>query len=371
MAVVARMETRVGTGTVRAWTLQRGEGVDGLRLQRRALPPLAPGEVRVRMHAVALNHRDLMVANGTSGPAGRSLVPASDGAGEVVAVGADVQGMAVGDRVMSSFFPDWLSGAPDAAATARALGGSMDGVLASEVQLPERAWVPVPAHLSFLEAATLPCAGLTAWHALCGLDPLPPQSTVVVLGTGGVSVFALQLANAAGHRVLLTSSDNDKRTRARALGAFATINYRLTPEWGEAVQALTGGRGADRVLDIGGPETLAQSIAALRPGGTVAVIGRLTGGAPAQFDPAALFAGQKRLAGLMVGSREMALALSQFVQAHALHPVVDRVFPFDQAREALAYLAAGTHFGKVVVELAGSSPVRRCSGSRLLRRPRP
>jgi NADPH:quinone reductase-like Zn-dependent oxidoreductase len=291
-----------------------------------------------------------MLADGRSGSGEGSLVPASDAAGEVLEVGAAVQSLRPGDRVTSSFFPDWEHGPAQAQATARALGGSMDGVLAEQVVLPERAWVPMPAHLSFVEAATLPCAGLTAWHALNGLEPLPPVATIVVLGSGGVSVFALQLATAAGHRVILTSADNDKRERARALGAFATINYRKTPEWDQAVRALTNGRGADLVLDTAGPATLPQSIAALRDGGTVAVIGRLAGSAPAQVEPAALFSGQKRLAGLMVGSRAMAMELARFMEAHALRPVVDRVFPFTEVRDAYAYLASGKHLGKVVVE---------------------
>jgi NADPH:quinone reductase-like Zn-dependent oxidoreductase len=337
--------------TFRHYVLQRGDGIAGLRAVAARRPALAAGEVRVRMKAVALNHRDLMVANGQAGIPGRLTVPASDGAGEVVAVGADVTSLRVGDRVVSTFFPDWSAGPANEGNTARALGGSMDGVLAQEVVLPEGAWVLAPAHLDHVEAATLTCAGVTAWHALFGWDPLAAGASVAVLGTGGVSIWALQLAKAAGLRVILTSSDDGKLERAQALGADATLNYRNEPEWGAAVRELTGGAGVDRVLDIGGPDTIRQSVAALRHGGSVAVIGRLTGAAPAQFDPAALFSGAKRLVGMMVGSRAMTHDLARFVEAKALRPVIDRTFAFAQAPAAYAYLASARHLGKVVVTI--------------------
>ena len=259
---------------------------------------------------------------------------------------------AVGDRVVSTFFPDWLAGPMHEDVAARALGGSMDGVLAQEVVLPARAWVRMPAHLDYIEAATLTCAGVTAWHALFGLEPLPPGATVALLGTGGVSIWALQLAKAAGLRAIVTSSDDAKLARARELGADATLNYRSTPQWGAALRELADdGRGVDRVLDVGGPDTIAQSIAALRSGGSVAVIGRLTGTEPAKFDPVELFAGAKRLAGLMVGSRAMSDELARFVERTRLEPVIDRVFGFDEARAAYAYLERAAHFGKVVIRV--------------------
>jgi NADPH:quinone reductase-like Zn-dependent oxidoreductase len=339
--------------TSRAWSIRRGASIDALQLQTRALRAPVGDEVRVRMRAVALNHRDLMFANGSSGTHDAPIVPASDGAGEVVAVGPRVASLRVGDRVASTFFPDWQAGVPVPAQLARALGGSIDGVLSQHATLPEGAWLPIPDALGDRAAATIPCAGVTAWHALFGLEPLPPGATVVLLGTGGVSIWALQLAKAAGYRVLLTSSSDAKLETARALGADATINYRRTPHWGEEVQRLTAGVGADRVLDIGGPDTVAQSVAALRLGGTAAIIGRLTGLVPAQFDPAALFSGMKRLAGVMVGSRDMARQLVQFVAQHRLQPVIDRRFDFAQARDAYAYLAGGEHLGKVVVDVDG------------------
>lgn len=337
--------------TFRRFAITRGDGFAGLRLVAARSRPLGPRNVRVAMQAVALNQRDLMVAKGLAGVPGHPIVPASDGAGVVVDVGSEVTTLRVGERVITTFFPDWIAGEPTEASTARALGGSMDGVLAEQVVLPESAWVPVPAHLDAIEAATLTCAGVTAWHALFGVEPLQAGATVVLLGTGGVSIWALQLAKAAGLRVAITSSDDAKLERARQLGADATLNYRSTPAWGEAMHAWTGA-GVDRVLDVGGQDTLGQSIRALRTGGSVAVIGRLGGMAAAQFDPAALYGGNKRLVGLMVGSRAMTQALARFVETRRLRPVVDRVFPFQQAADAYAYLDAARHLGKVVVSLS-------------------
>ena len=217
-----------------------------------------------------------------------------------------------------------------------------------EVVLPDSAWVTTPDHLDYVEAATIPCAGVTAWHALFGLDPLPPGATVALLGTGGVSIWALQLAKAAGLRVLITSSDDAKLEHAKELGADGTLNYRRTPQWGEALYHLAG-HGVDRVIDLGGPDTITQSLTAVRTGGSVAVIGRLSGSAPATFDPAVLFGGGKRLLGLMVGSRALATEMAAFVQRSGIHPVIDRVFPFEEAAEAYRYLDAGQHLGKVVI----------------------
>ncbi len=334
-----------------AYSIRRGAGVDNLTRVTRARVKLGPHDVRVRMRAVALNYRDLMVARGDSGVPGLDIVPASDGAGEVVEVGAKVFRFRAGERVIGAFFPDWHDGAPETAMTARALGGTADGVLAEEVVMDENAWVAMPAHLDFVEAATIPCAGVTAWHALFALDPLKPGDSVLLLGTGGVSTWALQLAKAAGLRVVITSSDDAKLERAAALGADATINYRRTPEWQDEALRLTRGRGVDRVLDIGGPDTLPRSITAARTGATIAVIGRLTGSAGVTIDPAALFIGSKRLAGVLVGSRAMTAALVRFVEAAGIRPVIDRRFDFAEARDAYAYLGSAQHFGKVVIRL--------------------
>jgi NADPH:quinone reductase-like Zn-dependent oxidoreductase len=335
----------------RAYRIRRGAGIGGLELSSAPRMALGPHDVRVRMRAVALNYRDLMVARGDSGVPDRSFVAASDGAGEVVAVGADVTAFRVGDRVTGSFFPDWIDGAATATTTARGLGGSVDGVLAEEVVLREDAWVAMPAHMDFVEAATLPCAAVTAWNALFETAPLNPGASVLLLGTGGVSIWALQLAKAAGLRVIITSSDDDKLERARALGADGTINYRRTPEWDKEVLRLTQGRGVDRVLEVGGPDTLSRSIAATRMGGTIAVIGRLTGTSQVAFDPVALFSGAKRLVGVMVGSREMAEELARFVELTGIRPVIDKMFSFEDARAAYAHLEKAQHFGKVVIKV--------------------
>jgi len=334
-----------------AYSIRRGAGVEGLARITRASAALGPHDVRVRMRAVALNYRDLMVARGDSGVPGLDIVPASDGAGEVVETGADVTRFRIGDRVIGAFFPDWHDGAQEPAKVARALGGSADGVLAEEVVMDENAWAAMPAHLDFVEAATIPCAAVTAWHALFGLDPLKPGDSVLLLGTGGVSTWALQLAKAAGLRVVITSSDDAKLDRAAALGADATINYRCTPEWQDEALRLTGGCGVDRVLDIGGPDTLPRSIAAVRSGGTIAVIGRLTGTSGVTIDPAALFGGSKRLAGVLVGSRAMTEDVVRFVELARIRPVIDKLFDFADARDAYAYLGGAQHFGKVVIRL--------------------
>lgn len=339
------------TTETRHYTLRRGAGIDGLTLRTRASRALAAGEVRVRIRAVGLNYRDLMLAQGTAGPADRDVVPTSDGAGDVIEVGDGVSDLRVGDRVISTFFPDWQDGPADAAALSRALGGSMDGVLAEEVVLPASAWVRMPEHLAYTEGAALTCAGVTAWHALFGLEPLPAGATVALLGTGGVSTWALLLAKAAGLRTVVTSSDDGKLQLARAAGADLTVNYRTTPEWGQAILDATDGRGVDRVVETVGPATMAQSILALKTGGSAAIIGRLSGAAPAQFDPAELFSGAKRLVGLMVGSQRMTNDLARFLEAHRLHPLIDRVGSFDDAAASYAALAQGRHVGKIVLRV--------------------
>lgn len=336
----------------RAWSLRRGAGIDGLQLRARASGQPQGSEVLVRMRAVGLNYRELMVARGEAGAPDRDIVPASDGAGEVIAIGPEVRGLRVGDRVISSFFPDWIAGPATAANSARGLGGGRDGVLAEHVMLPESAWVHMPAHMSFVEASTLSCAGVVAWHALFCAEPLPPDAAVAVLGSGGVSLWALQLAKAAGHRAFATSSDDGKCERLLALGADAVVNYRREPQWGEALQRLSGG-GVDRVIDVGGPDTLAQSLQALRVGGSVAIVGRLGGSEPARFDPAELFGGSKRLLGVLVGSRAMTDELARFTERKQLRPLIDRVFGFEEAPAAFRYLAEAGQVGKVVIELGG------------------
>jgi NADPH:quinone reductase-like Zn-dependent oxidoreductase len=337
---------------MQAYRIVAGSGIQGLERHDRA-EPATPGahDVGVRVRAVSLNYRDLMVARGNYlVSAGAPLVPTSDGAGEVVAVGAGVSRFKVGDRVAGIFFPHWIEGRPTPQKTALAPGGNVDGWLAEQVQVDEQSLVAVPAHLGFAEAATLPCAAVTAWNALFADAALSPGQSVLLLGTGGVSVWALQLAKAAGLQACITSSSDDKLARARALGADVTVNYRQTPQWHEEVLRQTGGRGVDLVLEVGGTGTLAGSVAAAAMGGTVAIIGGVSGFG-GDLEPIKLIGGAKRLSGIYVGSREMAEQLGRCVQNAGIRPVIDRVFQFGQARQAYEHLAAGAHFGKVVISL--------------------
>jgi NADPH:quinone reductase-like Zn-dependent oxidoreductase len=276
-------------------------------------------------------------------------VPCSDAAGEVIAVGRDVRAVKVGDRVTSTFAPAWVSGPFTLAAGKSALGAADTiGVLAEQFVLPAHGVVPVPDPLSFEEACTLPCAAVTAWHALFEEAPLRPGDAVLTLGSGGVSVFALQLAHASGARVIATSSSDVKRRRLEALGAEATLNYVETPEWGERVRELTGG-GVANVIEIGGA-TLDQSLRAVRPGGIISVIGVLAGQAPVNL--ATIVMRNIRLQGLLVGSREMFARMNDAIVRHGIRPVIDRVFAFDDAPAAFEHMARHAHFGKILVHAA-------------------
>jgi NADPH:quinone reductase-like Zn-dependent oxidoreductase len=335
---------------MRAYELKQPTGIEGIVLNaERPTPKAGHGEIAIRVRAASLNYRDLVVAKGSyRGVLKPSLIPLSDGAGEVVEVGPGVSRFKPGDRVAGAFFPDWQAGTVSAERTARALGGgSLDGMLAEFVALPETGAIHIPAHLSFEQAATLPCAGVTAWNAVVETARVRAGETVLLLGTGGVSLFALQFAKLHGARVILTSSSNDKLARAKALGADDVINYRDTPDWDKAVTALTGGRGADLVVEVGGPGTLERSIRSARVGGTVAVIGVLSG--TGQIDPRPLISRSVRLQGIYVGSLDMFAAMNAAADKAMLAPMVDRVFPFDQARDAYAHLASAGHFGKVVI----------------------
>jgi NADPH:quinone reductase-like Zn-dependent oxidoreductase len=338
---------------MRAWEL-RGDGVETLAVGERETPRPGPGQVRVRMRAASLNYRDLLVADGKyarGGPSRRPLVPLSDGAGEVVEVGPGVTALRPGDRVMGAFFQRWIDGpfTPELAASALG-GGSTDGVLAEEVVLEADAAIHFPVHLSFEEAATLPCAGVTAYVGLFVLGHLAPEEWVLALGTGGVSIFALQFAKAAGAKVVLTSSDDGKLARGKALGADAVINYRTTPAWDEAARAVTGGRGVDHILEVGGASTLPRSLRAVRDGGHVTLTG-LLGGERGDAQAAARLAPGVRVDSVFVGSARHLGALADDVARERLRPVVDRVFPFEQAREAYAHLRSGAHLGKVVISI--------------------
>lgn len=314
-------------------------------------PVPGPGQVLVRVRACSLNYRDLIVARGRFGDKTQGRVPLSDGAGEVEAVGGGVTRFKPGDRVAACFFQDWIDGPFEMRYHGSALGGEAPGMLAEYVALPEQGWVKFPEHLSFQEAACLPCAAVTAWQALVVRGALAAGETVLALGTGGVSIFALQFAVALGARVIVTSSSDAKLERARGLGAWEGVNYQRTPDWEKEVWRLTDKRGVDHVVEVGGPGTLEKSLASLAAGGHVALIGVLTGfGAPTgSLFP--LVTKNARMNGIYVGSRAHFEAMNQFIAERRLRPVIDRVFPFEQAAEAYRYQQSGGHFGKIVVEI--------------------
>jgi NADPH:quinone reductase-like Zn-dependent oxidoreductase len=335
---------------MKSYQVTPGEGLAGLKLGERAIRAPAANEVVVGVRAVSLNFRDLIIPKFNYAGEAKPLVPCSDGAGEVVAVGSGVKRFKAGDRVAGIFFQTWIDGPIGVSETASALGGGVDGMLAQQVVLNEAGLVPVPASYTYTEAACLPCAGVTAWNALFVEGGLKPGNTVLLQGTGGVSIWALQLAKAAGMRVILTSSSDDKLKRVREMGADDTINYKTTPEWQNEALKLTGGKGVDLVLEVGGADTLRRSLIATRFGGTVAVIGGLSGFA-GPFEVIQLLMGAKVMKGIYVGSRRMFEDLNSFVVAQKIKPVVDRAFGFDQARAAYDHLEAARHFGKVVIEV--------------------
>lgn len=335
---------------MKAYELREAIGIDGLHLNAERPEPKPDAEqILVRMRAGALNFRDHGVTRGAYGYTKFPVIPLSDGAGEVVAVGAKVTQFKAGDRVAGTFFQTWPSGRIPADASKNSLGGNMDGVLAEYVALPQHGAIRIPAHLSFQEAATLPCAGVTAWHALIESGQLKAGETVVVLGTGGVSIFALQIAKLHGARVILTSSSDEKLTRAKALGADELINYHATPDWEQEVLKLTDGIGADHVVEVGGPGTLEKSMNAVRPGGIIAVIGAVSGAG--QVNPRPINRKSLRLHGIHVGSREMFAAMNRAIETAKLRPVIDRIFPFHETKQAYAYQASGAHFGKIVIDI--------------------
>ncbi len=333
---------------MRAWQIVSDGGVDGLELAQRPSPQPGPGEVAVRIQANSINYRDLTTIED---PVSRKLsyptVPNSDGAGEVTAVGPGVDDIVVGDRVAGCFFQDWEAGSCSPNAMGSALGGARQGVLAEEVILSAGGVVPIPGHLSFEEAATLPCAALTAWHALTQPGPVMAGETVLLLGTGGVSVFAQQFCSIMGARTIVTSSSDAKLERMKELGAGGTVNYRDNPDWESAVLDFSGG-GVDRVVEVGGPGTLQKSITATRVGGTVALIGILTGAA-GQIMPTDIMRKSLTVRGIYVGPSRMFEEMNKAISVHSLRPVIDRVVGFDDARAAYHAMRAGDHFGKIVI----------------------
>jgi NADPH:quinone reductase-like Zn-dependent oxidoreductase len=328
-------------------------GIDNLKLVEHEKPAPAAGEVLVRLRAASLNYRDLMVVSGTYNPRMKvPAVPFSDGAGEIVSVGEGVTKWKAGDRVMPIFAQRWFDGdsSEEKRRTSLGAGSQWNGVLREFAAFSEESVVAVPEHLSFEEASTLPCAALTAWHALVESGRIKPGDSVVTLGTGGVSIFALQFAKMAGARVISTTGSEEKRERLSELGADETVNYREREDWDTAVLEVAGKKGVDHVVEVGGAGTLPRSLNAVRIGGHVAMIGALTGAAG--FNPTTVFMKAVRLQGIFVGSRRMFEEMNKAISVNKLEPVIDRVFEFDQVKDALRHMEGGSHFGKIVVKIA-------------------
>ena len=335
---------------MKAYQLTALNGPDALRLVELPEPKPARGQVLVQVRAASLNYRDLLVSDGRYGKLALPLIPLSDGAGEIVAVGEGVTRWKTGERVAGTFFQGWQAGPFQGEMARTALGGALNGMLAEYVALSEDGVVPIPPHLGFEDAATLPCAALTAWHALVIRGNVSADETVLLLGTGGVSIFALQFAKMHGARVIVTSSSDEKLARAKTLGADETINYRSTPEWEMEAFHLTSEAGVDQVVEVGGAGTLVKSLRSVRPGGQVHLVGGVSG-----------FTGEVPLAeiirklvvvrGIYVGSRAMFEALNRAVALHRTKPVIDRVFEFTDAPGAYRYQQSGRHFGKIVISI--------------------
>jgi NADPH:quinone reductase-like Zn-dependent oxidoreductase len=334
---------------MRVYELQE-RGIDGIVMVDRPKPKPGPTDVVVRVKAVSLNYRDLIVLRGDNGPRRPNMVPVSDGVGEVVRVGSRVSRFTIGERVAGIFMQGWLGGRLQPESEATGLGGAIDGMLAEYVVLNEEGLVRVPEHLTDEEAATLPCAGVTAWNALFATGNVRAGDSVLIQGTGGVSIFAIQFARLAGARVLVTSSSDQKLGQARRLGAEVTHNYRTNPEWDRWALEVTAGAGVDHVIEVGGPETFARSLNAVRREGTVSVIGVLTGES-GNVSTADIMWKQIRVTGVLVGSREVFEQMNEAIVASGLRPVIDRVFRFEEARDAYRYLESGGHFGKVVIRV--------------------
>lgn len=336
---------------MRAWRFTKAFGLENLETIELPDPKPGPGQAVVRVRACSLNYRDLVVSRAGYGKGVQApLIPFSDGAGEVIAVGEGVTRVKPGDRVAAIFMQGWLDGPPTDATAATALGGAINGMLAEQVCLNADGLVRFPEHLSFEEAAALPCAAVTAWHSLFDSGGLRPGQTVLVQGSGGVSLFALQFAKQAGARVIATTSGRDgKEDRLRALGADAVVNYRTTPDWDRAAREFTSGAGVDHILEVGGAGTLPLSLKAIRRGGHIALIGVLAGGG--EIDPRFIFVKQVKVQGIYVGSRRMFEEMNRAIETSGLRPVLDRVFGFEEAPEAYRYLESGAHFGKVCVRI--------------------
>jgi NADPH:quinone reductase-like Zn-dependent oxidoreductase len=335
---------------MKAYEIRDKLSLESLTLVDRADPRPGAGQVLLQMRAFSLNYRDLMVIKGLYNPKQRlPLVPLSDGVGTVAAVGEGVTRVKTGDRVAGIFMQKWLTGDVTEEKSRSSLGAQAEGILAENVVLDEDGLVHVPAHLSDEEAATLPCAAVTAWNALIASGDVKPGSSVLIQGTGGVSLFALQFARLAGARLIATSSNDAKLERAKKLGADDGINYKTTPDWDKPVRELTGGAGVDHIVEVGGAGTLPKSLKAVRMGGQISLIGVLSGAG--DINPMPILMKNVRVQGIYVGSRDMFDAMNRAIALHKLRPVVDRVFPFAEARDAYRYLESAAHFGKIVIRV--------------------
>lgn len=330
--------------------LQAPGGIDSLRMMERPMPEPGRQELVIQVKATALNYRDVEIARGSYHTAfPLPLVPLSDGFGEVVALGAEVSRFRIGDRVCGTFWQRWVGGSFAMAEPSYQRGGPIDGLLSEFALLDEQAAVLAPPNLTDIEAATLPCAAVTAWHALFTEGRLKPGQTVLSLGTGGVSLFAVQFAALAGARVIVTSSSDEKLDRAKRLGAHAGVNYRDNPDWASAVLALTDGAGADHIIEVGGPQSFAQSLKAAARGAQINVIGYL-GGSEGSINPLDIFRRQVTARGIPVGSRESFEAMNRAIAVNGMRPVINRVLPWSEAVDAFRYLEKGSLFGKVVLD---------------------
>lgn len=337
---------------MRAYQIPKGgAGIESVIAVERPDPRPGHRQVLVKVRACSLNYRDLGIVRGTYRmPVRENVIPLSDGAGEVVEVGPGVLRVKAGDRVAGNFFQRWPGGEPMPDAHASALGGGTDGMLAQYALLEEDGVVKIPPHLSLEEGATLPCAAVTVWHAMMEHARLKAGDTVLLQGTGGVSIFGLQFAHAMGIRAIITSSSDEKLARAKKLGAALGINYKTTPDWDKAAMEFTGGVGVDHVVEVGGAATLARSFHALRVGGKITMIGGLSGGAT-ELNPGLIFSRRANVQGISVGSTQMFLAMNRAIEVNAIRPVIDKVFAFADAQAAYKHMASGAHFGKIVIRV--------------------
>lgn len=334
---------------MKAIEIQERFGLDSLKIAERPDPRPGTGQVLIKVKAASLNYRDLLMALGQYNPRQKlPLVPLSDGAGEVVEVGEGVTRVKAGARVAGIFAQEWIGGEPTKEKLRSTLGGPLDGMLREYAVLSEEGVMPVPDHLSFEEAATLPCAAVTAWNALITQGGVKAGDTVLVQGTGGVSLFALQFASMVGARVIVTSSSDEKLERAGRLGASDGVNYKAEPDWDKRARELTRGKGVDHIVEVGGAGTLARSLRAIRIGGQISMIGVLSGNS-ADFNVIPILMQNIRVQGVMVGNREMFEAMNRAIALHKMKPVIDRVFPFEEARAAFEHMQSGAHFGKICI----------------------